>query len=214
MAQCDVCFTRLPPGSVACPRCGRQKRQQRLKFALGALIAVQALLIVAYVRFKPDLSLFPHVSMSTATVGATPGNPDTNPHWAYFETRDDLLNDVTRHARVASLTDAAPNEHVSPGVLELRASPTYGTSVVITFKRSAIEAVSEKCELRAKFDAQDVQVYHASGSLGTSNAMLVIDDTHDFTGHLAAAHTLLIDAKLSPKIERVAKFDVAGLNWN
>ena len=136
--------------------------------------------------------------------------------WLYYQTVDEMIYDTTRHARVLSHGDSTAGMaagHGSMGVLELRASPAYGRSVVITLSRQAADTVAETCELRAKFDAGDVAVFQASGSADARGTTLVIADAGAFTNRLVSARTLALDAVLSPKTERVAMFDVAGLKW-
>lgn len=212
LGRCDHCGMSLRLGSGTCTRCGTKKR--RLKYFLAALVLAQAVTIVAYMKF-PHHDMTRVADASAAELAVTDAAPRAG--WVYYKTRDEMIDDTTQHARVLSrgAADAGDvRDRVTSGVLELRASPTYGRSVVITLHRDGFGLIDEQCQLRAQFDAGDVQVFHVAGSMDGENATLIVDDTRGFTTHLVGARTLSIDARLSEKIERRASFDVGGLSWN
>ncbi len=211
LGRCESCNTALRFGSRTCARCGTQKK--RLKYVFIAVIAVECAVIVQHLAFPKTEMAYVETSHAAQPELADTAAPAG---WLYFQTVDDMIYDTTHHARVLSRSDqtaAEPQAHGSAGVLELRASPAYGRSVVITLKRAASDTVAGLCQLRAKFDSGSVTVFDASGSADSANATLVISDASGFTERLVSARTLVLDAVLSSKTERVASFDVAGLKW-
>ncbi len=194
-----------------CSRCGAKK--QRIKYLFIAVIAVECVLIGSHLAWPKSGMV--HVAYAQASELPVLGNA-APAGWMYYQTVDELIYDTTHHARVLSRSGGPadlPGDHGSTGVLELRASPAYGRSVVITLTRRPEEPVAEHCALRARFDTGDVTVFEASGSADPTRATLIINDTGGFVSRLAAAHTLALEAVLSPKAERMALFDVAGLKW-
>ena len=189
LGRCDACSTRLRFGSRTCERCGARKN--RWKYLLVAVIAAEVATIVVHVEMPRDsmahVAEAPHALPAALTQTAAPAG------WLYYQTRDEMIDDTTRHARVLSRSNLAAghaHDQGSTGVLELRASPAYGRSVV------------ETCELRARFDTGDVAVFQASGSADPGNATLVVSDNHHFTERLTGAHTLALDAVLSKTTSR------------
>lgn len=211
--QCEYCFSHLTRGSRICPRCGRKKRYT--KRLLAGLVLVQAATIACFTHFA--VPKIPGTLRFVSDDGAPPITlkiVKAEKGWTYFETSDELVHDVTKHARVWSVSKPGNVGDLTTGVLELRTSSTYGKSVVITLRRQPFDRVDEQCELRAKFDTGHEQVFHASGSADANNATLVVDDTDAFTGQLAGAHKLTLVAELSEKTERRTDFSLEGLSWN
>ena len=210
LGRCDNCRSKLRFGTAQCERCGTRKN--RWKYLLIAIIVVESGAIVSHLALPNDAMI--HVASAHE---ASPDYDRAPPAgWYYYQTQDEMIGDTTRHARVLSRGGAAMallGSRNSTGVLELRASPAYGRSVVVTLKRAALDTVADTCELRATFDTGDVAVFQASGSADSTNATLVLSDTRAFTSRLMTARTLTVDAVLSGKSERVAMFDVAGLRW-
>ena len=208
LGRCAVCGNRLRFGSRTCARCGTKK--QRIKYLLIAVIFAECAVIGRHLSL-PRENIVQTASAHDAPPPLFSGSAPAG--WLYFQTVDEMIYDTTRHARVLSRGGPAADDHASMGVLELRASPAYGRSVVITLNRQPHDLVAEACELRASFDTGAVTVFHAAGSADTSNTTLVIADPAAFVSRLASARTLALDAVLSPKTERVAMFDVSGLKW-
>gem|GEM_PF-1848584 len=217
LGRCDVCQSRLQLGRTVCSRCG--ERKSRIKLVLGTVVLMQAITIGIYmyvtITFADPMK---HVVDGTEAIVPAALQSATPPAgWLYYETRDNLVGDVTRHARVLSLSDpqmGKPHSHGTTGVLELRASVVYGNSVIITMRRLAFDNVDETCILRAQFDAQDPQTFTADGAADTDTATLIVQDTKHFMRGMIGAHTLSVDAQLSPNTEHIASFDVTGLRWN
>ena len=212
LGRCERCSTKLRLGSRTCERCGTKKN--RLKYVFTSVILGECAVIGCHLAWPA--SGLAHVAATQATP-ALPEAADAAPAgWLYYQTVDEMIYDTTRHARVLSRSEAAggaSDGRGSVGVLELRASPAYGRSVVITLSRKAADQVAETCELRASFDAGEATVFQAAGSADPQRATLVVADTGGFVSRLASARTLALEARLSPKAERVAMFDVSGLKW-
>ncbi len=213
LGRCDSCKTRLRFGSRTCAHCGAKKK--RLKYLIIAVILGEVAAIIVHLEMPRDMVV--RSADDSRAVPPPVADKSAPAGWLYFQTRDDMIGDVTRHARVLSLSNLAEGtarDHGSTGVLELRASPAYGRSVIITLKRAAFDTVSENCELRARFDSGEVAVFQVAGSADEANATLVVTDKQAFTDRLRSARTLELDAVLSKTTERTAQFDVAGLRWN
>ncbi len=213
LGTCERCSTRLRLGSRTCTRCGTKKK--RAKYLFIAVIFVECAVIGQHLAL-PKGGMVQVASAHEVPAPLLNSGGVAPAGWLYYQTVDEMIDDTTRHARVLSRSDPAAGsagDHGSVGVLELRASPAYGRSVVITLSRHAADAVAETCELRARFDAGEEAVFQASGSADPLHATLVIADTGGFVSRLASARTLALEAKLSPKAERVAMFDVSGLKW-
>jgi hypothetical protein len=217
LGRCDICASKLRLGRVVCDRCGARK--SRTKAILGTVVLLQAVTIGIYMYVTTTFAdPMKHVEGGTrAVIPVALNSPIPPAGWLYYETRDDLVGDVTRHARVLSLSDpqsGKPRSHGSTGVLELRASLIYGNSVIITLRRQAFDNVDETCVFHAQFDAEDPVIFKAAGAADTDTATLIVVDTKHFLRALLGAHTLSVDAHLSPNTERIASFDITGLRWN
>ncbi len=214
LGRCERCSTRLRLGSRTCARCGTKKN--RVKYLFIAVIFGECAVIGCHLALPKGGGMVHVASAHDAPPPLFSSGAAAPAGWLYYQTVDEMIYDTTRHARVLSRSAPAAGsvgDHGSVGVLELRASPAYGRSVVITLSRKAADMVAENCELRATFDAGDVAVFQAQGSADAQRATLVVADTGGFVNRLASARTLAVDAKLSAKAERVAMFDVSGLKW-
>jgi hypothetical protein len=200
-----------------CPKCGARKK--RLKYALATLSAIEALVIAVHMEFPAghgprmlsDASAAPAPLMRVLDDAKPPAG------WFYYETRDPMINDVTRHARVISrgiATGFNMPSHGTTGVLELRRSAVYGNSVLITLNGPSFDLLSTHVTIRAIFDGGEIRMFDAVAGEGERNATLVVDDAHGFVGNLAAAQSLSVDVVLNNSTERVASFPVGGLKWD
>ena len=213
LGKCDVCSNRLRAGSRVCTRCGTKK--SRVKSFWIAVIVVECMVIGQHLAW-PKAGMVHVAAAHDAPAPYTMDRGSAPAGWLYYQTVHEMIYHTTRHARVFTQTapgPASPHCIGTAGVLELRASPAYGRSVVITLTRQPRDSVAETCVLRARFDTGDVAVFQASGSADARSATLVIADAGGFTSRLVSARTLALDAMLSAKTERVAMFDVGGLKW-
>ncbi len=205
---------KLRLGSRTCERCGTKKN--RLKFLFVGVILGECAVIGCHLAWPASASGMAHVAAVQDALPQRDFASAAPAGWLYYQTVDEMIYDTTRHARVLSRSlevGGGSGGRGSVGVLELRASPAYGRSVVITLSRQAFDEVAEVCELRASFDAGETAVFQASGSADPQSATLVVVDTGGFVSRLASARTLALEARLSSKAERVAMFDVSGLKW-
>ncbi len=213
LGECARCRTPFRFGSATCSQCGLKK--PRLKYLLAGVVVVQAVTIAAYMHFRTDGVI--HIA-SSAVATVLPGAELRSPAgWLYYQTHDELMGDTTRHARVISRGVAGvadQRNHGTTGVLELRASPAYGSSVLITLRRDNFDLVDARCPLHVQIDDGEMRVVQASASVEGDSASLIVDDPKAFAASLLGAHTLSVDAQLSEKTRRVAVFDIGGLRWN
>ena len=211
LGRCNVCHERLRFGSRICDKCGAKK--SRVKLYFGVVIVAQIGVIGWYQYFhtkRPGIKFVvednaAHIAPIVATSSAG---------WVYYETRDDLVHDVTRHARVLSRGAAntgLSNDTSASGVLELRASSVYGSSAILSIKRQAFDLVEEACNVHAEFDAKDAMDVHAACSKDGEQATVMIEDATVLMQKMRGAHDMSLDVRLSPKVERTVLFEVAGL---
>ena len=212
LGRCDSCNERLGIGSATCRRCGAKKK--RIKAIFGAIILAQVGTIVWYEYFHVKAHGFGFVAAGP-DLFKIPAIDKTPPAgWLYFQTTDDLVHDVTRHARVQS-RGAAPSRDAhdtsTTGVMELRASNIYGRSALLTLNRQAFDTVDETCSLHVQFDAGPAMEVPANCSAESTYATIVVQNARDLIDRIGAAHNLSIDAKLSAKTTRTALFEVGDL---
>jgi hypothetical protein len=218
LGNCSRCGTRLRAGTGTCPRCSARK--QRVKYALAALVTVEALVIAVHMEFPgghgPRVVSEAQAAVSPLMQVLNEAKPPAG--WVYYETRDDMIYDVTHHARVISRSAAAgsgPASHnATTGVLELRRSQVYGNSVLITLLGAASDQLASHCTVRAIFDGNDTATFDATAGQDDHNATVIISDARRFVRRLAEAQTLSVDVLLSANAERVASFPVGGLRWD
>ena len=216
LGRCNRCGNKLRFGSAVCSYCGTKK--PRLKYIFAGIVVVQACVIAFYLHYQAPGGIHVVVSgpSSQPSIGpAADAKPPTG--WLYFDTRDDLIGDVTRHARLISRSNLATGLTAgqgSEGVLELRASPTYGRSALVTLRIQASDAAAENSELHMQFDGGELAVFQSTGTADSTNLTFVIQDAAGFTARLKAASVLSLEALLPQNRQRVAIFDVAGLKWD
>ena len=215
LGRCNKCGSKLRFGSATCTRCGAKK--SRLKYIFAGIVVIQVAVIAFYLHY--DLPGKMHVVVTGPSSGPStipPADAKSPTGWLYFDTRDELIGDVTHHARLISRgnpTTGQVNAESSEGVLELRASPTYGRSALVTLRIQASDAAAENTELHMQFDGGDVVVFQATGTADGTNLTFVVQDAVGFASRLKAASVLSLEALLPQNRQRVAIFDVAGLKW-
>lgn len=220
LARCKGCLGRMSLFAARCPRCGRAK--DRTKNAIIALIGIQVVLLALYMRggwtwdFGQRTHEMRHVALDEQSAGPPAPMPEAPAGWLYFQTSDSLLGDTTRHARL--LSDSNPGisnarDHGTTGVIELRTSPRYGNSILLTTKRAAFDLADEHCEVQAKFDNDDLVSFKAEVTTEGDTDVLVLDDYPGFIAKIVKSHLMVLDAKLGRGTERILRFDVTGLVW-
>ena len=196
--------------------------KDRTKSALIGLIGIQLVLLACYMRggWTWDLLQRTHemrrVTADEPSAAAPYPMPAAPAGWFYFQTSDSLLGDTTRHARL--LSDSNPGmgnvgDHGTTGVIELRSSPHYGNSVVLTTKRAAFDIADEHCEVQVKFDSTERVIFEAEATVEGDTNVLIFDDYAAFVERIAKSHLVVMDAKLGRGTEQILHFDVAGLVW-
>ncbi len=195
-----------------CLRCGF--RRERTKYMMGVLVVTQIVGVIIYVHTKNDSLRY--VGSAQAASQVPPLDFNARAGWSYYLTTDQLVSDITRHARVLSRGNLAAGKaenNGTTGVLELRASPTYGNSVLITLKHAAFDTVDETCTIHAQFDADPVSDFTAGCSTDGHDTSLIVKDVPGFTARVKAGAKLALDVALSKNVDRVMMFDIAGLKW-
>ena len=211
LGRCNVCHERLRFGSRICDKCGAKKSRVKLYFRV--VIAAQFGVIGWYQYFHTKRPGIKFVVEGNSTY-VPPIVATSSAGWVYYDTRDDLVHDVTKHARVLSRGAAntgLPNDHSASGVMELRASSVYGNSAILSIKRLAFDLVEEACNVHAEFDAKDAMDVHASCSLDGEQATVMIGDATVLMQKMRGAHDMSLDVRLSPKVERTVLFEIGGL---
>jgi hypothetical protein len=212
LGRCEICNTKLRFGSRTCARCGTKKKRTKLIFTL--IIAAQFLVIGWYEYFhvkRPGMDL-----ILASTANFIPSIQATPPAgWLYYDTKDDLVHDVTKHARVLSRGAATTSgkDTATNGVMELRASSIYGRSILLTLNRRPFDHVNDQCDVHAQLDTGEDVDLHAACYEDSAHATVQIQDTNDFSAHLVGHRNLAVDARLSPKSNLSATFDIGGLKW-
>ncbi len=208
LGRCNACLNPLRFGSRTCARCGAKK--QRAKYIFATVVLVQVGAIIWYSNWKSDaMKVVDSVGSGEALDSASPVPPGG---WQYYTTRDDLVGDVTQHSRVLSrgVASTGPQDTSTTGVIELRQSTVYGSSMIMTLQRQPFDRVDENCSVHAQFDTGDAVDLHAACSADNDRASIVVTDASPLLAKLASAQTLSVGAALSAKVERTAMFDVAG----
>ncbi len=179
------------------------------------IIAAQFLVIVWY-EFLHVKGGGMDVIEASASASLVPSIQATPPAgWLYYETRDDLVHDVTKHARVLSRGAATTGakDTATNGVMELRASSVYGRSILLTLNRRPFDRVNDQCDVHAQLDTGADVDLHASCYEDSVHATVQIMDTEGFSTRLVGNRNLAVDVRLSPKSNLSAMFDIGGLKW-
>ena len=216
LGYCNVCRARLRLGRATCRGCGTKKK--RAKLILSCVILAQLVTIGVYAKFGGGRPSGPRLIADPRDL-ATPAvllekRPPAG--WVYYDTRDELIGDTTHHARVLSRSDPTaglPGDHGTTGVLELRASPAYGRSAVISMSPEVSADVVGPCELRVQFDDGPEAAFAAAASGGTGHLMLSVADVDGFTGRLLSAQTMSVSARVLGRPRLELSFMVGGLSW-
>lgn len=134
--------------------------------------------------------------------------------WAYFETRDEVLGDVTRHARlVASLAPVRFGRIVQETVaatLELTRSTRYGDNVVVRLPRQRLACAANACGIRAWFDRAGPEQYAFAELPDDTHTVLAIADKQRFAERMRGARRVVMVAALGTAKPVTMAFDVAG----
>lgn len=204
---CRKCGGFVTAHGLLCARCN--SRGDGLKTLLLGLIAVQGI-AVAGLYYWDGLSKrtpreMAHVVDDGAPTAAELAAHGTHRNWFYYVTRDERLDDTMRHARLTSAGDA--------GTLELRSSGLYGRSAVITLDRKPSDRSAEEATLAVTFDDRPAEQFAAEETADDAAIVVAVSDYAKFAGDMQGAHTMVVDAKLGAKTERVLRFQVAGLTW-
>ena len=213
---CNVCRARLGFGRALCRGCGTKKK--RAKLILSCVILAQLVTIGVYAKFGGGKPSGPQLVVDPRDL-ATPAvllerRPPAG--WVYYETRDELIGDTTHHARVLSRSDpmaGLPGDHGTTGVLELRASPAYGRSAVVSLPPEVGVEVAGPCELRVQFDDAPELAFRASASGAAGHLMLSVADVDGFTGRLVSAQTMSVSVRFAGRPPLELSFMVGGLSW-
>jgi hypothetical protein len=213
LGRCENCHTKLRFGSRTCARCGTKKNRTKLLFVL--VITAQFLIIVWYefVHVKVGGGLDVIASSSLNIIPPPQATPPAG--WLYYETRDDLVHDVTKHARVLSRGAATTGakDTATNGVMELRASSVYGRSILLTLNRRPFDHVNDQCDVHAQLDTGEDVDMHAACYEDSVHATVQVLDTNGFSTRLVGHRNVAVDVRLSPKSNLSAMFDIGGLKW-
>jgi hypothetical protein len=205
---CRKCGGFVTAHGLLCARCN--SRGDGIKTLLLALIAGQGIAVVGLYYWNGLSKRAPreiaHVVDDGAPTAAEVAARGTHRSWFYYVTRDERLDDTMRHARLTSAGDAA-------GTLELRASGVYGRSAVLTLDRKPSDRSAEEATLAVTFDDRPAEQFVAQETADDAAFVVAVSDYAKFASDMQGAHTMVVDAQLGAKTERVLKFQVAGLTW-
>ena len=165
---------------------------------------------------SPATSEMVHVVDSAAPTAGEVAAQETHKGWFYYATRDERLDDTTRHAKLTSAVDTAdgaPAAVAPDGTLELRSSTVYGQSAVLTIIRRPSDASAEQATLAVRFDDRPPVQFPAEESTDSRAIVVAVADYDRFTSAMHTAHAMVVDAQLGARTERVMRFQVSGLNW-
>jgi hypothetical protein len=136
--------------------------------------------------------------------------------WFYYVTRDERLDDTTRHARLVSTAGPAAPEAPpidTDGTLELRTSDVYGRSAVLTIDRRPSDNSADEATLAVRFDDRPAEEFAANETADDASISVAVSDYAKFTSAMQSAHAMVVDARLGARTQRTLRFQVAGLSW-
>ena len=207
---CVACGAALFGSSRSCGACRRKKI---LKRGIGAFIVAELAMAVFFMVVQPSTH---GAAMAVQTAQeAAPLKLPTTSGWLYYDTQDNLVGDVTHHARLISNSPINPSgdKHlagVASGTLELSASEHYGRVVTISFPHVKPACEANPCEVRAIFDATQPMVFAYTDASSDRSTVLMLKDYDRFAQRLAVAHDLTLVASLGTAHDPILTFDVAG----
>ena len=214
LRRCATCKGGVGLLAKTCPHCGA--KTSRAKLFLGAIIFGQAMTLAAlfnpwqHGRGEPGGGI--HFVAGVGTSSTATRNSALS-GWQYYDSRDELTGDVTRHARLISRGAPSGAQHVGTGIMELQASKLYGRHVALIVNRKD-GTVADTPVLQVQIDDQKTLSVPVTVFSDNDSVTLMPRDPAEFTRHLAGAHSMLLEAQLSPSNQQTVSFDVTGLDWD
>jgi hypothetical protein len=215
---CRRCGGFVTAHGLLCANC--TKRGDGLKTFLLGMITLQGLVIGGIYCWnrisKPGPGEIQHVVDSAPPTASEAEARLKHQGWFYYVTRDERLDDTTRHARLVSTVGPAAREAPpidTDGTLELRTSDIYGRSAVLTIDRRPTDNSADQATLAVKFDDRPTEEFAANETADDASISVAVSDYNKFTTAMQSAHAMVVDAQLGARTQRVLRFQVAGLTW-